>query len=1542
MKKIRRISTLCISAALISSLTFQSFAAGWQQTPDNNWQWIYDDGSKAAKEWLQDTDGNWYYLDENSNMKTGWFQGADGKSYYLNPNTGDPIGSLAIGWKLVNNTWYFFNTLHDGTYGNVLTGWQWINGYCYYLDSDGRLLLNTTTPDGFTVNENGEWVKDGSAVYIQGKGYNTRIGPGVGSTTVSSIKSGMSGGSGGGGGGRSSGSGSKSNSGSGSTDKNNNENITEKYSYTINCIDNETLEIIDTFALTASKDEIVNFNYNLDQYEMIPGQNLSAMVSKDKMVFNLYYGKNIEIPEETYYSYTINYRDSETNEIIRAETYKGNKGETISINYFEIDGYKQMEDQLKTFDLDRNDKIINVYYEREVEEVAEYSFTIQYIDKNTDKMIGEKDGVVKADSEITVDFPKFNNYQICSDQKTNYQITEDNMIIMIYYNNKEETEAETPSEAEKEIYTYTVNCYNHENGDNIGTYTDSIEAGKTVKIDYQIMGYTILKDYSFPVVEEGMTFDIYFTKNKLGEEYSFTVYQVDITTKERIGTLTYFGKLNEEISLTGIELNEYVLLGNIPDTVKISSVKSNNELSLYYKKESDYNPDKKEVPFTIEYVEAYNHTNHILNNVTGTAAIGDTIPIYFYETIRTADGSLWKSVGTSPRMFEVIGTDYNSFTIEYVNKEEPIPEEKGIYSYTIKYIAEDTGAVLGITTGYGKAGEKVAFRNNFSTIEYGIKDPSVTKLTISENEEKNDIEVVYKRTAFPGPEKNAVTGKYDGNEWLVVFNDENGRQLLPAVSGFSLKNMSLVIDYPKIIELNGEVYRAKKESPYKEIQPGTVYHQIVIEYQKGNTSQVKLEEWKNKSQIARNEFLNMTPLSYSIIYKEKNSWNDIGFRVGIGAVNSYVNIPIPELPNYIVPTQAIEGFNLSQNGIQKTVNYTRFKSGSSQGYKKTAYSLYFQDEEGKDLFNPYSGFAASESNETQTEFSAFYPNNFTDAEGNKWEADETSPKTIKINALSLNDNKNIITYHKTFENPKEDMVVRDGSEALKLFENLTSKISDTKEKKFYIIGKNYNIHNLNPGTMMAKYNLTNYSNELVDTFELEGIVYYISEIHISRRWEETNCEHDWEVIKEVPSKCLINGSRTLRCRKCGKEITTIIPAKGHIDLNHDSICDICGTRSFDQILGDEIQVEFNSGSLDSGTRSYKFVCIDDNYQGTGKMLYMSEEDIDSSIYGQYSYNNQVEFENSALRNFLNDVFADGLTGIKASLQTMNSDRISILTKNEIETYKKNAENKYLFPSGAYLTKTVSGSNIILSDGTEIKANEASNYAARPIILLNKPEDTEKPSYSWKVGDIQSREINGKIYLFRCVNEAYKDKTKKMALFLSESVIPADIINDDSTEQMETLFFGSNNNYKYSNIKTWLEANTSDLNTETVNIGVDESYSGRTQTNGFSNFNEGLLKKHSMATQYMESKLFIPSVYEAILLKDYLWKFDGSNIENPETQIGAFCSSYWLRTPEYDTDDKIYVVDLKDGTITPKVVSSTEENSYSDTGIRPMFSMMQYE
>ena len=75
------------------------------------------------------------------------------------------------GWQQDNvGTW--FKDI-DGTW--PANTWKWIpiddNGTdyvaCYYFDNNGYLMTNTTTPDGYKVNEYGMWINDNGEVNVQ-------------------------------------------------------------------------------------------------------------------------------------------------------------------------------------------------------------------------------------------------------------------------------------------------------------------------------------------------------------------------------------------------------------------------------------------------------------------------------------------------------------------------------------------------------------------------------------------------------------------------------------------------------------------------------------------------------------------------------------------------------------------------------------------------------------------------------------------------------------------------------------------------------------------------------------------------------------------------------------------------------------------------------------------------------------------------------------------------------------------------------------------------------------------------------------------------------------------------------------------------------------------------------------------------------------------------------------------------------------------------------------------------------------------------------
>ena len=85
---------------------------------------------------------------------------------------------FAAGWELGTgehaSQWKYVNA--DNT---VDTGWHVIDGNgdgiaeWYYFDQDGWLATSCTTPDGYTVNENGAWVQNGQVVTEKTEGTKT-------------------------------------------------------------------------------------------------------------------------------------------------------------------------------------------------------------------------------------------------------------------------------------------------------------------------------------------------------------------------------------------------------------------------------------------------------------------------------------------------------------------------------------------------------------------------------------------------------------------------------------------------------------------------------------------------------------------------------------------------------------------------------------------------------------------------------------------------------------------------------------------------------------------------------------------------------------------------------------------------------------------------------------------------------------------------------------------------------------------------------------------------------------------------------------------------------------------------------------------------------------------------------------------------------------------------------------------------------------------------------------------------------------------------
>lgn len=146
----------------------------WRQDPvTGKFQYLIYGGMPLNNTWgkILHTDENgrqltdWYFFDNQANMVTGWYRDAKtNRWYYLSTEAGKNNGKMLVGWfKDADNRWYYLDLVS----GDMTRGWRQIGDKWYYFANgttadgrpDGSLYVNTTTPDGYKVNANGEWVQ---------------------------------------------------------------------------------------------------------------------------------------------------------------------------------------------------------------------------------------------------------------------------------------------------------------------------------------------------------------------------------------------------------------------------------------------------------------------------------------------------------------------------------------------------------------------------------------------------------------------------------------------------------------------------------------------------------------------------------------------------------------------------------------------------------------------------------------------------------------------------------------------------------------------------------------------------------------------------------------------------------------------------------------------------------------------------------------------------------------------------------------------------------------------------------------------------------------------------------------------------------------------------------------------------------------------------------------------------------------------------------------------------------------------------------------
>lgn len=1268
-------------------------------------------------------------------------------------------------------------------------------------------------------------------------------------------------------------------------------------------------------------------------------------------------------PEEETLDYRIDFQ-TKGGETVGSEAGSAKAGTYIEVPELLLDGY-EVVDLASGFELEEDGQSLTVLCEEQTgedipaviseEEAAtvseadegdtddqaptKYNYMIRYCDRDTGALLMTQTGSAYADSVLT------------AIQAPSGYVLADHDPFVITAGTGHGVNTFTAWCIDKQYVKpegyvdYTIDCVDAA-GNIIKTFTDSAKSGSTIRPHYEIYGYDMdtKKEYAFLLSETNNHFQVLYIPYKI---FQYEFRAIDIETGDVLFTKTMEGRGGRmaDVTLTADDFawEGYELLSDIPAQVRISSNKANNFCNIYLKKKQEQVDIEELRPYVIHYVSYQDRTKRIFDDKVGIGVIGSQVTGTFLKKVNLPDGTYEAIAASDSMTFTISGQQEVCEFYVYFYKTAEFTDEKTEVNYSIRLQADDTGSVLDIKTGKAYPGTKIYLRNTFR--QYAFKEDSDNYFVVSENADDNYATVMMYRVSGNAPERNPHTGKYDGAEWLVTFTDETGNLLLPWRTGFTRKGDVLYFDYPDVIEgADGSTYRAVTASPYIEYMGGTVYRQYNIRYRKGDASVNLLEKWEKEAQASFDEIRRTEPCRYTIIYREEDSWNDVGIYTGVATKGETVSIQGIAIPGYTLPDDTEKSFTLDEDNKQVVFYVEAIDNNQSMNKHKQEFLIRFTDGNGTDILPPVAGDMAFDGAEAHGYLPVHYPDTFRDAEGNIWSADEQGPKQLTTWMLSTNQFE--ITYHKTFENQFENFYADKPEDAQRILTEMAVYTVDAKKHSYYVIGRDYNAATAEVSSIVSRYDIANYTTELVDQFVEDGVTYYITRVSFNRVWHEETCTHNMEVTKTVSAGCEVTGMVVKTCSKCGYSETTYYQALGHEDKNHDGMCDNCGA-AMKMNIGDEITVDWDPGTCGLPAMKLNFICVDTDYKGTGKKLLLCEDGFEVSKYGGYSNTGHAVYQSSDLRTFLEDAFMDGLSNRKV-LVDAGLTNVGLLTKEEYDRYKAQAENTYHFPNSLTILKEEQGEDldglVQMSDGSRVTPEEAGTKMVRPIIFMDAGGVSEGVvSGHWKVGDIQSRTIDGETYLFRCVNDNYKDNSnldKTMALFLCDTVLHSYTglqYNEDDSKR-DTRFFGTTNNYRYSDIHSYLSnVDTGTGNLVTMDIGIANEYSGSTAAGAFENLDDRDLKKHKRdRAQYLESKLYIPSVEEALDMKNYLWKFDRSDTDNVDAVYdGHYAASYWLRTPVYGTDDQVYVVNLQNGNIEPHSVA--EEYAIPDTTVSMEYS-----
>ncbi len=206
----------------------------------------------------------------------------------------------------------------------------------------------------------------------------------------------------------------------------------------------------------------------------------------------------------------------------------------------------------------------------------------------------------------------------------------------------------------------------------------------------------------------------------------------------------------------------------------------------------------------------------------------------------------------------------------------------------------------------------------------------------------------------------------------------------------------------------------------------------------------------------------------------------------------------------------------------------------------------------------------------------------------------------------------------TGERPLTGQLISESqAEANERLLNLVSMADGSDRIEIYVIARGYTP---NAAIIRQKFPAVKNVSELsLEQLTIADETYTILRVGFEKTYDENTCNHSYKMIDRVTPSCMNNGYKIIQCLKCKREETVILPAMGHIDTDHDGICDVC----YQPVQEIPEAIHYSMGDVQYraiGNKIYLFRCIDEDYEDSinnsqKAALFLCDSVIRSDIMG---------------------------------------------------------------------------------------------------------------------------------------------------------------------------------------------------------------------------------------------------------------------------------------------------------------------------------------